>query len=278
MFSWFRRSPTSLPVPRTVVLTTFHAAGYQQYGQRFLESFYTCWPSDIPLWIVAEDVDVPELAGRSVVFDQRATLQALQAFKRRFKDDPHANGLDPRGSGKKNFRWDAVRFSNKVFAVTFGIRKAMAEGFDQLLWLDADTVTHREIPLSFIAEMAPRDNELTAYLNRKGTPECGWVGYNLRHPLIGEFADRFERAYAGGDFLRLKESHDSFIFWELMKEFEVDRKVRWKALGDAKATGHIFVNSKLGQYMDHLKGDRKEAGRSRADDLQVERKEAWWTR
>lgn len=278
MFSWLRRKHKDRQTPRTVVLTTFHAAGYEQYGKRFLQSFYKHWPADIPLWIVAEGVKVPTEEGRSRVFDQQETLEALQAFKARYANEPHANGLDPRGSGKNNFRWDAVRFSNKVFAVTFGIRRAMTEGFDQLLWLDADTVTHRDIPMSFIAEMAPCDEELTAYLNRKSTPECGWVGYNLRHPLMAEFADRFEGAYTSGDFLRLKESHDSFVFWELMKEFEVDRKVRWKPLGDAKATGHIFVNSKLGQYMDHLKGDRKEAGRSRADDLQVERKEAWWSR
>lgn len=278
MFSWLRRSTKDRPAPRTVVLTTFHAPGYQQYGKRFLDSFYAHWPAEIPLWIVAEDVAVPAREGRSHVYDQRQTLDALQAFKAKYRDEPHANGLDPRGSGKNNFRWDAVRFSNKVYAVTYGVRRAMAEGFEQLIWLDADTVTHRDIPMSFIAEMAPRDQELTAYLNRKGTPECGWVGYNLLHPLIGEFVDRFEGAYTGGDFLRLKESHDSFVFWELMKEFVTDRNAKWRPLGDDKATGHIFVNSKLGQYMDHLKGDRKDAGRSRPDDLQVDRKEAWWAR
>ena len=38
----------------------------------------------------------------------------------------------------------------------------------------------------------------------------------------------------------------------------------------------MFVNSVLGRYMDHLKGDRKEVGASYADDLTSERREAYW--
>ena len=30
---------------------------------------------------------------------------------------------------------------------------------------------------------------------------------------------------------------------------------------------HVFVNSELGQYIDHFKGDRKEDKRSRTEDL-----------
>ena len=40
---------------------------------------------------------------------------------------------------------------------------------------------------------------------------------------------------------------------------------------------HPFVNGPLGRYMDHLKGGRKDEGRSSDKDLVVARTEAYWT-
>ena len=39
---------------------------------------------------------------------------------------------------------------------------------------------------------------------------------------------------------------------------------------------HIFVNSDLGQYIDHMKGKRKIKGRSSKSDLRANRKEHYW--
>ena len=39
-------------------------------------------------------------------------------------------------------------------------------------------------------------------------------------------------------------------------------------IGGPDASGHVFINSPLGAYMDHLKGFRKELGRSNKSDLQ----------
>jgi hypothetical protein len=41
---------------------------------------------------------------------------------------------------------------------------------------------------------------------------------------------------------------------------------------------HPFVNGPLGSYMDHLKGGRKEQGRSSDKDLVVTRTEEYWNR
>jgi hypothetical protein len=60
---------------------------------------------------------------------------------------------------------------------------------------------------------------------------------------------------------------------------------RAEARGDltwdiAEGIGHraspVLINSSLGEFMDHIKGNRKEAGVSRADDLIVKRDEAYW--
>jgi hypothetical protein len=40
---------------------------------------------------------------------------------------------------------------------------------------------------------------------------------------------------------------------------------------------HPFINGPLGAYMDHMKGDRKDQGRSLAADLLVRRDEGYWS-
>lgn len=266
----------STPPLKHAVVTTFHKKGYEVYGKRCIETFLKYWPDDISMYVYAEGVEVDIADDRLIVIDQSQNIPRLHEFRRLYKDNPFANGTDPKGTdGPDNFRWDAIRFSNKVFAVTDAIERTKPL-FDQLVWLDADTVTHTTFPRKIIDNLAPRGNQLAAYLNRKSYPECGWVGYNLRHPRIDDFANRFEQAYLSGHFLELKESHDSFVFWGIVKEMERNGEAAFKYLGSDKASGHIFINSILGGYLDHLKGDRKSDGKSRLSDLYSKRKEAWW--
>lgn len=257
------------------VVTTFHSDGYNNYAQKCIESFIKYWPKEIKLYAVYENVDVKETADNLVILDQNQVNPQLQIFKNSFKDNPFANGIDPKKQNKNpSYLWDAVRFSNKVFAIT-GIRNFIDSDVDQLIWLDADTVTHATIPIEFINGISPQGNQLTAYLNRPIYPECGWVGYNMRHPMINDFLNRFENVYSSGEFLNMIESHDSYVFWQIMKEFE-SKGCEWLALGDNNNRGHVFINSGLGAYMDHLKGPRKAQGRSKPSDLIRERTEQWW--
>ena len=74
----------------------------------------------------------------------------------------------------------------------------------------------------------------------------------------------------------MKESHDSYVFWDIVQDMEKKGEAGFKYLGSDSASGHIFINSILGGYLDHLKGDRKSDGKSRLSDLYTKRKEVWW--
>jgi hypothetical protein len=39
---------------------------------------------------------------------------------------------------------------------------------------------------------------------------------------------------------------------------------------------HVFINSILGDYIDHMKGKRKIKGKSSKSDLRIKRKEDYW--
>ena len=50
---------------RTIAaVTTFNAAGYAQYGKRFLETFDAHWPVDVALHVYCEDIRPVETSSR----------------------------------------------------------------------------------------------------------------------------------------------------------------------------------------------------------------------
>ena len=176
---------------------------------------------------------------------------------------------------KGSFQWNAVRFANKVFCVTHAVKSS--PGYDYIIWLDADTYSFRPMPKDFLEQLLPGDTMLT-YLGRQNPdlkdggkdPECGFVGYNLNHPEIQNFINEWEQLYKTGDIFNLLEWHDSAVFWHLSKKYKTEKRITVNDIGyNAGVSGHhVFVNSKLGMYIDHLKGDnRKKIGRSEIQDF-----------
>ncbi len=257
------------------VVTSFHAAGYQTYGQRFLQSFDKHWPADIPLMVYCENVTPVE---RSERFDFRDLLTLstdLIAFKQRHQKFDLAHGKLRDGSYE--YRMDAVRFAHKTFSIFHALDGL--SGIDHLLWLDADTYTFRDIPASFLTAVLPTEEYLT-YLGREQAAysECGFVIYNLRHPQHDAFMSLFRDLYRLDLIFDIREWHDSFVFDFVRKRFERAGLITTKNLSARlPASQHPFINTILGDYMDHLKGRRrKEAGHSFAKDLEKDRHERYW--
>ena len=64
------------------VVTTFHTKGYNQYAQKFINTFINTWPKDITLYAYAEDCQVSESAPNLVVMDLHASSPELVTFKK----------------------------------------------------------------------------------------------------------------------------------------------------------------------------------------------------
>ena len=257
------------------VFTTWHPTGYKKYGRQFIEGYQANWPTEVPLTIYAED-HTPETFGdpRITVLDQRETLPDLKAWQERHKDNPYAHGWNADKS-KKSFLWDASRFANKVFALWHFAKNCDSDIF---IWCDADVRTHTKMPLDFLHEIAPNENKLATYLGRKTWPECGWMMFNRKHPQFEQFMDQWRWIYESDDIFNHIESHDSFIFGELVQDFRATG-TKFRDLGGPDQGGHIFINSVLGGYMDHLKGFRKEVGKSLQGDITggfAHQANEWW--
>jgi len=264
------------------VVTTFHAAGYARYGKRMVATFLRNWPEEVTLHVYAEDCGVDERAVNLVVRDLHQESKQLVAFKRKWAGVPKANGdvtSDPvRSRGKdagRGFKWDAVRFAHKVYAI-FHCAKVCDS--DVLFWMDADTVCHSPITLSEIEQFCSQSDTDLGFLGREGKfSECGLYSMNLRSPAIQQFLAMFQHLYddAEAGIFTLHEWHDSFVFDEVRKRVPGIRQTDWSE-GLISGEGHPLINSRWGAYLDHLKGRRKDEGRSRASDLIVQRTEDYW--
>lgn len=272
------------------VVTTFHKKGYEIYGKKMIETFLKSWPKEVTLYVYGEDVVISEKADNLVVLDLHQASSDLVNFKNRWKGVPKANGdvrLDPVRSRRKDFgkgfKWDAVRFSHKVYSI---FHCAKICNSDVLVWMDADTICHSTITLTNLQRMIPIDKDL-CYLGRSGKfSECGLYSMNLQSDMIRNFLQEFQRVYdhaEAGIFL-LDEWHDSFVFDSVRVRFPYLNQLNWSetlgdlrpGIGNSAGEGHPLINSEWGAWLDHLKGDRKHIGHSKREDLKVIRTEPYW--
>ena len=273
------------------VVTTFHQPGLSLYGQRFLDSFAERVDPKIKLLVYAEDCSPVVTADNITVLDAKKELPKLNAFKERWRDDPKANGIPPDEikarrprDWQKKFKWDAVRFANKTYAVY----DACTRSKDWCVWMDADTFIHSNWSHKEFTKLLPNNTWITYVGRGKGSqtwPECGFYGLNLNHPVCHEFLKEFERMYEDADngIFKLEEWHDSFVFGHILNtmkkdfpsvlDYSAEMYLREAATGGG---GHPLINTVLGKWMDHMKGARKNAGKSKTSDIMVNRQEDYW--
>lgn len=273
------------------VVTTFHKEGYDVYGKRMINSFLQNWPTEIKLYVYAEDCKVEESAPNLVVKDLHQSSPELVAFKNQWKNVPKANGdvsSDPirskrRDSGK-GFKWHAIRFAHKVYSIFACAKECNSEW---LMWMDADTFCHSPIDMKNLQRLLPGKKDL-CFLGRKGKySECGLYAIHLTSPSTIAFLREFQRVYDQAEnngIFQMAEWHDSFVFDEVRKRFNNVNEHNWSAhLADIRprpgmstGEGHPLINSDWGAYLDHLKGGRKQLGHSKRDDLKIPRNEPYW--
>lgn len=268
---------------RISVVTTFNQSGYDRYASRMIDTFLTNWPESIDLYVYAEDTQVLQKHPRLHVIDFHNTVPALVAFKEKWKNDPKARGEvamgPPDKKGKQpgiGFRWDAIRFSHKIYAVCHHASTA-----NTMFWMDADMVCHSPITEEFIRSQMP-DNVGIAFLGRaKKFTECGLYGINLRYQASQSFIAQFQHAYDTGEIFSMAEWNDCWVFDRIRERVQTQfpdwQQLNWTANFPKQGEGHPLINTPWGAYLDHLKGRRKETGRSDAKDLIVTRRESYWS-
>lgn len=247
------------------VVTSFNEAGYQRYGKDFIESFVRFWPRNVRLTVYYEGENFEFLPG--VSWHPIEEVEHLKEYMAGLCF-PIMHGIV---GEKYDINFDA-RMGRKVFIQMHALKKYGGKVF----WIDADVVTHAPVPDTFLDDMLP-DGALCCYLGRDGWyyTESGFIGFDAAHPVTSRFAKNYLHVFITGVNFTQPGWHDCFGFDAVRMMMGNGSEFVNLAASLPQGTMHPFVNSALGRYMDHRKGNRK-ATRSTEADLVVARQEDYW--
>lgn len=248
--------------------TSFSPSGYEQYGRRFILSFLEYWPESVSL-VVAYDgkieglIETPRItyialdACPDFIRFTECTSHPIHKGEQRRACDRWTNKAYDAGY---NFRFDAHKFGKKVLGMYAAYAASDRRYF---IWLDADIVTFEKIPYNIVLSLFKAKHSVTRlYRGSNYHSECGFIGFDTRQDRARTLLFFLKEVYINLTFVNYAEWHDSYIFDRLIEELGVSTYNL-----PHTSNGHPFINSCLGVYMDHLKGDkRKERGASFTED------------
>ena len=262
------------------VLTSFNRPGFDLYGKRMLKTFSSNWPSDITMHVYYQNCKVQNLLTDNFELIDINSIEALKKFKSKhslnFKRNGYENGFIDFLLRRKTYRYDAVRFSHKSFAM-FDCAQRIKDGI--LLWIDGDTVFHNIMTREEIENLCPSDMDYGFFGRKNYHSETGLIYFNLSSSKCRDMLDTFIQLYRSNKLFELKEWHDCEAFDYARSTIEGIVGNNWSNDTPEEGEGgwHPLVNSEWGMYIDHLKGGRKVNGRSYSSDLISKRNESYWS-
>jgi len=234
-------------------ITTMNRAGYEKYGKRMIDTWHKHWPHYMQLDVYAEDFDLDVEYPNVRKIDLHEASPSLVMFKER-------HGQRPDQQNPKELAMGAVRFAHKSYAV---IHACLAETDKVVIWIDADTVTHSVVTSDWLDSLLPEDC-YTSFLGRQNNyTECGFVMYDTNHDQNDHFMLMWKALYDSDKLFELPQWHDCMAYDVVRSTLENKQLIKTHNLSpDGRDYDHVFVTSELGTRMDHLKGPRKDIGKS----------------
>jgi len=221
-------------------VTSFSAEGYKKYGHHFLK-FIDNWPGKIILYLEEPiDFEHEKLEKRDFF-----GIVGVNSFLENIKDIPKAHGM---GGPFYNYNFDLNKFCRKMFCQF----DAFKEG-GKIYWLDADLEFKKQIPEDLLINLF-KDRSLV-FMGREGLyTECGVVGFDTEHEEFEIFEKRYKATLQKGLVFGLKKGwHDCYCFDWAKGRMGNNLTPNWKK-GESL---DVLSKTKLGKYMVHHKGNRK---------------------
>jgi len=218
-----------------IVVTTFPDDAWEDYAKRFVETYVQYWRYPLHAFV---DKEPP--------FEH-----PLVTWHTGFSSHPDIAYFLDGAERSMDYRRDAGRWVFKVIAQCDGI-----EIDPHMIWLDADSYTFAPPDEEWI-ERTCREFPI-AYLGRYGGhSETGFILYNATYPVMPDFFKKFREAYTKKRIYLLNHWTDCHVFDHLRKGIT---SLNLSPYG--KGVDHVFPKSKPGEWVDHLKGERKRLGES----------------
>lgn len=262
-------------------VTTFPDAAWNGYAKSMLDTYCELWPKEAPI-MVRLDYGTEKYQGfmKATRGEPLQPNEAKAAHVALEVANCYRNGIDAITCGitkeqaefiarngqrpvSKDYRSHYVRFSHKVFAMKLAldtIRAGIPENIkdaEYLIWIDADVVTKRLIPVEAIEKWLPADNQIASYLGRKdwSESETGLIIFNLKNG--GDvFIENLWGMYVNDTLLENGNENltDAYAFDLVRAKYGADK---FRNLSENIGDRDVFEASLLGEYLEHYKGPRK---------------------
>lgn len=152
-------------------------------------------------------------------------------------------------------------FAKKGFSIIHALEH-MRNDYDRIVWLDADLILKKLMPVYFIDMMCPNDT-LSAHFgvvhkkeNREYfSCETGFFILNCKHPGFNKFLDTYKSIYVNDDCSNLRRFYDGEVYGEVVQRLK-DYKMR--ELNPNYKYRTPIGHSVLEPYIDHLKAGLKD--------------------
>jgi hypothetical protein len=163
--------------------------------------------------------------------------------------------------GVYNFRFDAIKFCHKVFAIDRAWRSERKQTYKPwLVWIDADTVATAPIPEGFFEKII-YGNGAVATLMRddQAYAETSFMAFDLGHIQTDFIFESVMEMYRDDQLLfEQSEWHDGWIYSQLFRHMrESFSKHIIRDLAPNSKGLDAFHQSPLVAFLQHFKGNKK---------------------
>lgn len=152
-----------------------------------------------------------------------------------------------------NFRYDAVKFAYMSYQmVDAALRLPYCSA---LAWLDGDVIFRAPAPDDLINRTL-RGHEVS-YLGRAPKhSEIGWLGFRTTG-ACRDMLEALTQLYSTDELFHLKEWHSAYAFDHVRAIYERERGLSCRDMTPG-GRGHVWMQSELAAFSEHLKGGRKD--------------------
>lgn len=226
------------------IITSFNERYYNGIGKDSVSTWLENWPKNLILTCYVEEFSLPE--------NNRIKQISFDQLGKEYEDFQKDTTLKGR----------VKIFAKKAYSIIHCFNNSNA---DRIIWIDADVLTTKKIPLELIDSICPEDTLLT-YMRvwhnlKKEDPsspivpsaESGVFAVNKQHKNFKDFADRYSEYYNKRLYQNLRRFYDGEVLGAVAKEFEQNNKIIDLCSDFKKPYKTPLKHTYLGEYLNHYK-------------------------
>lgn len=220
------------------VITSFDKRYYDNIGKDCVNSWLKYWPTNMTLTCYVEEFTLPEQ-------DRIKQIEFSQLPPEYFEFQ------------KSNERGRVKLFAKKAYSIIHAMHNTDA---DRIIWVDADVITEKEIPISILEQLCKSD-QLATYMQVYHevddtvfvSAETGFFILNTKHKHFLKFRDRYTEYYNSHIKENLRRFYDGEVFGAVVTELEKECQMNNLCKDFEKKYKSPLRHTVLGEYIIHHK-------------------------